>query len=81
MKFTLGLVIGASVGAAVVHYLNTAEGKALVNKVKNDAGEAGENLYGIADQLATKTKSIMGMAEEKAEDSVDRIVLVGSSAW
>lgn len=81
MKFTLGLLIGASVGAAVVHYLNTAEGKALVNKVKNDADEAGENLYSIADQLASKTKSLLGVAEEKAVDSVERIVLVGSNSW
>lgn len=81
MKFTLGLVIGASVGAAVVHYLNTLEGKALVNKIKNDADEAGENLSGMADQLVSKTNSILGKSEEQAVDTVDRIVLVGSNSW
>lgn len=81
MKFTLGLIIGASIGAAVVHYLNTLEGKALVNKIKNDVDEAGENLSGMADQLVNKTNSLLGKAEEKTVDTVERIVLVGSNSW
>ena len=81
MKFTLGLLIGASVGAAVVHYLNTYEGKALVNKIKNDADEASENLSGMADQLVSKTNSLLGKTQEQAVDTVERIVLVGSNSW
>lgn len=77
MKFTLGLLLGASVGAAVVHYLNTAEGKALVKKVKTDADEVGDNLTGLADDLVMKTKSLIGHAEEPSVEQVDRIIVVG----
>ncbi|MDB5210270.1 MAG: hypothetical protein JWQ30_1097, partial [Sediminibacterium sp.] len=42
MKFTLGLLAGAVIGAAVVHYLHTREGRALVDKIKDDVDEVGE---------------------------------------
>jgi|GEM_PF-3340745 len=76
MKFTLGLVLGASVGAAVVYYLNTAEGKALVNRVKNDADEVSENLTGLADDLVSKTKSLIRKAEEQPVETMETILIV-----
>lgn len=76
MKFTLGLILGASVGAVVVYYLNTAEGKALVNKVKNDADEVSENLTGLADDLVSKTKSLIGKADQQSVETVDTILIV-----
>jgi len=76
MKFTLGLLLGASVGAAVVHYLNTAEGKVLVKKVKNDADEVIENLTGLAEGLVSKSKSLIGKADQQSVETVDTIVIV-----
>jgi gas vesicle protein len=70
MKFTLGLLLGAAVGAVVVHYLNTTEGKALVSKVKKDAGEMGDNLTEFTDDLVQKGKSLMGNHEKVDEEPV-----------
>ena len=36
IKFTLGFLLGATLAATIVHYLGTAEGRALVNRVKDD---------------------------------------------
>lgn len=74
MKFTLGLLLGAVTAAAVVHYLNTTEGKALINRVKKDADEVGDNLTEFADDLVDKGKSILG---KKEDESVETIVVVG----
>ncbi len=76
MKFTLGFILGASVGAAVVHYLNTSEGKALVNKVKADAEEVSENLTGLADDLAAKTKSLIGKGDEQSVETGETILIL-----
>lgn len=74
MKFTLGFLLGASVGAAVVHYLNSNEGIALVNKVKDDVNEVSDNLTGLADDIVNKGKSILG--KEKEAQTVEGILLV-----
>jgi hypothetical protein len=36
MKFTFGLLAGIAVGAALVHYLTSKEGGALIDKIKED---------------------------------------------
>ena len=74
MKFTLGFLLGASVGAAVVHYLNSIEGIALVNKVKEDVSEVSDNLNGLADTIVNTGKSFLG--KEKERETVERMVLV-----
>jgi gas vesicle protein len=79
MKFTLGLVIGASVGAAIVHYLNTPEGKALVNKVKKDADEVSENVTGLAEDIVQKTKSIIGKREDESDEGTLIMVVESQS--
>ncbi|MCW3087456.1 MAG: hypothetical protein JWQ78_842 [Sediminibacterium sp.] len=79
MKFTLGLLLGAAAGAAVVHYLNSAEGRALVDKIKGDVDEVSENISNAADTIVSKTKSFMGKTEEEepAVETIERIVVVG----
>ena len=74
MKFTLGFLLGASVGAAVVHYLNSKEGIALVNKVKEDVSEVSNNLSGLADDIVNTGKSFIG--KEKERETVEGILLV-----
>lgn len=76
MKFTLGLLLGATVGATVVHYLNTSEGKALVNRVKDDADEVSCSISGLTEEIVSKGKSLLGMAEEPMEDFVENIVVI-----
>lgn len=78
MKFTLGLLLGAAAGAAVVHYLNTTEGKLLTNKVKRDANQLSENLSDLADGIVEKGKSIIGGTKDAMEDQFtdETIVMV-----
>ncbi|MBV9988891.1 MAG: YtxH domain-containing protein [Chitinophagaceae bacterium] len=65
MKISLGLLLGAAVAGIVVHYLNTPEGKAFVDRVKKDAEDLGGNLNGTVDDLVSKGKSIFGNAKEQ----------------
>jgi gas vesicle protein len=76
MKFTLGLLLGATVGAAVVHYLNTSEGKALVDKVKEDVDDVSCSISGIADDIVSKGKSLLGKTEETMDEAVENIVVI-----
>jgi gas vesicle protein len=76
MKFTLGLLLGATVGAAVVHYLNTYEGKALVDKVKEDVDDVSGTISGIADDIVSKGKSLLGKAEQTVNETVENIVVI-----
>lgn len=65
MKISLGLLIGAATAAVVVHYLNTPEGKAFVDRIKRDVDDMGENVNGMVDELVTKGKSVFGNVKEQ----------------
>ena len=65
-KFTLGLIMGAAAGAAIMHYLDTEEGKAFVRKIRNDLGDLEESLADLKEDIAGKARSAFGDAEETA---------------
>lgn len=69
LKFTLGLLIGAAAGAAVVHFLNTEEGKAFAGKLKRDISEVEEELTVMAEDLIQKGKNIMDDLEGKVDEA------------
>lgn len=64
MKLPLGLLIGTAATALVVHYLNTEEGQALIEKIKKDAEELGANLGGLANDLFEKGKSLANIQDD-----------------
>lgn len=70
MKFTLGVIVGAAAATLVVHYLNTREGKALVDKVKHDADCVSENLTGLADGIVQKGRSFLGTDNNTTQQGV-----------
>lgn len=63
VKFIAGLLIGA----AVVHFLNTPEGKDLVCRFKKDANKMKEDLENLADDLADKGHSFMNDLEKEVD--------------
>jgi hypothetical protein len=63
IKFVTGLLIGA----AVVHFLNTPEGKQLVCRFKKDAGKMKTDLEDLAEDLAGKGKSFMNDLEKEVD--------------
>jgi hypothetical protein len=65
VKFAMGLLIGAAAGAVLMHYLNTPEGKAFVEKVKDDISEMGEKVSDVAEDIIEKGRSIIQADEEK----------------
>ncbi len=74
MKFTLGLLVGVAATAFVAHYLNSREGQALVDRVKQDADELGDNLVALKEGLIEKGKSLLGQEKPAGEQS--EIVIV-----
>jgi hypothetical protein len=62
----MGLLIGAAAGALLMHYLNTPEGKAFAERVKDDIGEMGEKVSDFAEDIIEKGKSIIQSEEERA---------------
>ncbi|NCI47974.1 hypothetical protein [Sediminibacterium soli] len=59
LKFTLGLLAGMAAGAAIMHYLDTEEGKAFIARIKKDLGDIEENLEELAADIIAKGKSFM----------------------
>lgn len=74
MKFTLGLLIGTAATAVVIHYINSFEGRALINRVKNDADELGDNLQALKEGLVEKGKSFLGKCEEAEQAEIIIVV-------
>lgn len=70
-KFTLGLILGVAAGAAIMHYLDTEEGKAFVKKIKSDLGDLEDNIADLKEDIAGKAKSAFG---ERGTPSVDSIL-------
>jgi gas vesicle protein len=69
IKFVAGLLIGAAAGAALVHFLNTEEGKRFTSKLKKDASKVEDELADLADDLIQKGKSFMNEMEEKVDEA------------
>lgn len=76
MKFTFGLLAGITIGAAVVHYLSSREGKALVNKIKDDVDEVGEKFSELAEDLVQKGKSLIGNTNQDGPIVEETVVLL-----
>jgi hypothetical protein len=79
IRFTAGLLLGAALGAVVVHFLGSPEGRAFINKVKEDTTDFGDTVSGLADGLVKTGKSLIGSAEDALEDGTNRIVEPGIS--
>lgn len=60
IKFVAGILIGAAAGAAIIHFLNTKEGKEIVEDLKKDAAKFEEEFTNLAEDLIQKGKSFVG---------------------
>lgn len=69
-NFTLGVLLGAIVGAGVVYLLTTEEGKKISKKIKKEAGPFLEDL--VSD-LEEKSEELAAKAEEVKEEVAERI--------
>lgn len=59
IKFTMGLLLGAAAGAAIIHYLDTPEGQAMAERIKKDISGIGDKLDDLAADIMEKGKSFM----------------------
>lgn len=66
-KFIAGLLIGAAATAAIIHFLDTEEGKAFVSKLKKDAARVEEDILAMADDIANNPRDFMNDMEEKVD--------------
>ena len=64
MKFTLGFILGAATAAVIVHYLNSEEGEAMVEKLKKDGGDLGNKLAELGKEMISEAKSAVGIKTE-----------------
>lgn len=65
-KFAFGLLIGIAAGAAIIHYLETEEGKAFADRIKKDLSDLGDNLEDLASDVIAKGRSFMDTTEPSA---------------
>lgn len=66
-KFALGVILGVAAGAAIMHYLDTEEGKAFVKKIKSDLGDLEDSLADLKEDITVKAKSAFGTESGEAE--------------
>ncbi len=70
LKFIAGLVIGA----AIVHFFSTEEGKALIRRFKKDVSKIEDDLAEIKDNLLDKGRSLIQDADEEKDETVIVVV-------
>lgn len=63
-------IIGLAVGAAAYYLLRTEKGKELVESLKKEADNLGENLSCIAEDLLKKGSSFADKAADKVSGTV-----------
>lgn len=63
IKFIAGLLIGG----AIVHFLNTEEGKNLVCRFRKDANKMREDFEDLAEDLVDRGKSVLNVMEEEVD--------------
>jgi len=71
---SIKFIAGLAIGAAIVHFLNTAEGQALIGRVKKDASRVEEDLATLTNGLIQKGRSLVGITDEPVVDTI--VVLV-----
>lgn len=76
---SLKFLAGIAVGAVVVHFLKTEEGKAFLWRLKTDIGKTGEELACIADGLVERGRRIVGGAGMETEPEEESLIVVVES--
>ncbi len=71
---SIKFIAGLAIGAAIVHFLNTEEGQALIGRVKKDAARVENDLTTLTDGLIQKGRSLVGITDEPVVDTI--VVLV-----
>jgi hypothetical protein len=71
---SIKFIAGLAIGAAIVHFLNTEEGQALIGRVKKDAAKVEDDLTTLTDGLLQKGRSLVGITDEPVVDTI--VVLV-----
>jgi bifunctional DNA-binding transcriptional regulator/antitoxin component of YhaV-PrlF toxin-antitoxin module len=76
---SLKFIAGLAIGAVVVHFLNTEEGKAFLCRFKKDINKAEDEISGLAESLVQKGKDLINGKEESAEETVTPLIVVVES--
>lgn len=76
---SLKFIAGIALGAVIVHFLNTEEGKAFVGRFKSDINKAEEGISDLADGLVQKGRELIHGKPEMVEIETPLIVVVESN--
>ncbi|NCI49963.1 hypothetical protein GWC95_08520 [Sediminibacterium roseum] len=76
---SLKFIAGLALGAIVVHFLNTEEGKAFICRLKTDINKAEDGLTDLAEGLVQKGKEFINGKPETEELEAPLIVVVESN--
>jgi bifunctional DNA-binding transcriptional regulator/antitoxin component of YhaV-PrlF toxin-antitoxin module len=76
---SLKFIAGLAVGAVIVHFLNTEEGKAFLCRFKKDINKAEEEITGLAEGLVQKGKDLINGREEMEEETAPPLIVVVES--
>jgi len=68
-SFLTGLLLGAAAGTAIVLFLNSEKGKAMMKDIKDGADNMQTDLTTMVDGLVEKGKSFVNEFEQKAGQS------------
>ena len=71
---SIKFIAGLAIGAAIVHFLNTEEGQALIGRVKKDAAKVEDDLTTLTDGLIQKGRSLVGITDEPVVDAIVVVV-------
>jgi predicted choloylglycine hydrolase len=76
---SLKFIAGLALGAVIVHFLNTEEGKAFLSRFKSDVNKAEDEITGLAEGLIQKGKDLINGKQETEEEIISPVIVVVES--
>lgn len=74
-KFLAGLALGA----IVVHFLETPEGKAFLRRLRSDISRTEENIAVLADGLVQRGRELVQGVERNVQNEPEQLIVVVES--
>ena len=63
-------LIGLAASAAVIYFLKSEKGQAVLENLKKEAGSVGENLFAIAGDILKKGTTLAGESATRVKSAV-----------
>lgn len=76
---SIKFIAGLALGGIIVHFLNTAEGKAFLNRFKSDVNRVEDEITDFAEGVVQKGRDLINGVQDRTEEVVTPLIVVVES--